>query len=290
MTRELRWDGLRVSVPEGMEPAVLDRGFVRLACPDRPRGRDADPAATGVRSLELRFTPAGGPFDPARDGRRLLQACGLPGATLAAFGPALPGPPAVWAAPARDPRLFVVQRPAGLAALLFPAPPPPGMLHGALDSLELTPQGQWRSWQCFDLSFETPPQAILDAASFKPGAFRLEFRLGRSRLTFDRLAPADVVLAGAGLEGWLERFLRREHGDGAAIIPHPPWAARFASRVPAWRRVLSWVPEGSGGIRGQARHDPDTNRILTISIKGPSLHAGDFERVCAAYAATSVQG
>jgi hypothetical protein len=290
MRRELRWDGLRLTIPEGMEPVILDRGFVRLACPDRLPACGADPDAPGVRSLELRFGPEGSAFDPARDGRRLLQACGLPDATFAAYGHAHPGAPAVWAAPAREPRLFVVQMPAGLAALLFPAPPPPDTLRGVLGTLELVPADQWRAWQCFDLSFETPPGARLDAAAFRPGAFRLAFRLGGSRLTFDRLAPADVILAGASLEGWLDRFLLREHGAEASITPDPPRAARFASPVPAWRRALPWVPKGAGDIRGQARHDPGTNRILVVSTTGPSLRAGDFERVCAAYEATRDQG
>ena len=61
MNGELRWDGLRVSVPEGMEPAVLDRGFVRLACPDRPRGRDADPAlgAAFIQAARRMLAPKG---------------------------------------------------------------------------------------------------------------------------------------------------------------------------------------------------------------------------------------
>ncbi|HCU69185.1 MAG TPA: hypothetical protein DGF30_08175, partial [Desulfomicrobium sp.] len=78
MTRELRWDGLRVSIPDGMEPAVLDRGFIRLSRPDHGLGTGGGQAG----SLELRFGPEKSPFNPDRDGRRLLKACGLPEATF----------------------------------------------------------------------------------------------------------------------------------------------------------------------------------------------------------------
>lgn len=281
MTRELRWDGLRVSIPDGMEPAVLDRGFIRLSRPDHGSGTGGGQAG----SLELRFGPEKSPFDPDRDGRRLLKACGLPGATFVRVGPSRPDAPEFWAAPEKAPRLFAVRMNDGMAALLFQAPPPPHVLQAALASLDLTPPDAWRSWRCFDLSFETPPGAILGRASFKPGSFRLEFRLAGGGLTFDRFVPADVILGAAGVEAWLARFLGREHGAGMTVTPQGPGQASFASHVPAWRRVLPWFPAGPERIRGRARHDAETNRILMVTAQGSSLTAADFERVCSSYAA-----
>ena len=290
MTRELRWDGLRVNIPDGMEPAVLDRGFVRLA--RSGHGPDHGDGAGGgqVESLELRFGQEKSPFDPDRDGRRLLKACGLPEAAFVRVGPSRPDAPGFWAAPEKSPRLFAVRMNGGMAALLFQAPPPPDVLQGAMASLDLTPPDAWRLWRCFDLSFETPPGAILGRASFKPGSFRLEFRLAGGGLTFDRFVPADVILGAADVEAWLARFLGREHGPGMTVTPQGPGQASFASPVPAWRRVLPWLPAGPERMRGRARHDAETNRILMVTARGSSLSASDFERVCSTYAATDIQG
>lgn len=288
MIRELRWDGLRVNIPDGMEPAVLDRGFIRLACPDHDPDHDTGSNGGQVGSLELRFGPEKSPFDPDRDGRRLLKACGLPGATFVRVGPSRPDAPGFWAAPEKAPRLFAVHMRGGMTAMLFHAPPPPDVLQAALTSLDLTPPNAWRSWRCFDMSFETPPGAILGRASFKPGSFRLEFRLSGGGMTFDRFVPADVILGAAGVEAWLARFLGREHGEGMTITSQGPGQARFASPVPVWRRMLPWLPAGSERIRGRARHDAETNRILVVTVQGSSLPAADFERVCSSYAA--VQG
>ncbi len=290
MTRELRWDGLRVNMPDGMEPAVLDRGFVRLARPGHVPGHGAGSGGGQVESLELRFGPEKSPFDPDRDGRRLHKACGLPEAAFFRVGPSRSDAPGFWAAPEKSPRLFAVRMNGGMAAMLFPTTPPPDVLQAAMASLDLTPPDAWRSWRCFDLSFETPPGAILGRASFKPGSFRLEFRLAGGGLTFDRFVPADVILGAADVEAWLARFLGREHGDGMTVTPQGAGQARFTSPVPVWRRVLPWLPAGSERIRGRARHDAETNRILVVTARGSSLSEAHFERVCSSYAAADIQG
>ena len=64
MAMMLLWDGLQVQLPETMEPATLDRGFIRLAGATPP-------------TVSLRFGPEKRPFDPQRDGRRLFRAAGL---------------------------------------------------------------------------------------------------------------------------------------------------------------------------------------------------------------------
>ena len=57
----LLWDGLQVEIPKGMEPAALDRGFIRLIGSKMP-------------TVSLRFGPEKRKFDPRRDGRRILRA------------------------------------------------------------------------------------------------------------------------------------------------------------------------------------------------------------------------
>ena len=275
----LLWDGIRADIPAGMEPVVLDRGFVRLAGSDLP-------------VLDLRFAPEKARFHPQRDGRRLLKAAGLQG-PLRPFAPnwsgTVRGP--VWSEAGHGGRLYAVHfaQAGGVAAALFSSPPPEEMLRGVLCSLDWTPPGAWRVWRCFDLAFETPPQAVLSGASFKPGAFHLEFTLSGSRLILDRLAPAGVILDGREFTAWLEDFARREHDPATRVVPEGPDRARFHIPEPAWRRFLAWLPFAQTALRGHGRLETGGNRILVVSEKGRLMPQPDFERIVRAYAATPVK-
>ena len=275
----LLWDGIRADIPVGMEPVVLDRGFVRLAGSDLP-------------VLDLRFAPEKARFHPERDGRRLLKAAGLPG-PLRPFAPnwsgKVRGP--VWSEAEHAGRLFAVHFPQakGVAAVLFSSPPPKELLQHVLCSLDWTPPGAWRSWQCFDLAFETPPGATLAGASFKPGAFHLEFTLHGSRLILDRLAPAGVILNDRKFADWLEGFVRRNHDPEAHVVPEGTGRARFHSPKPAWLRFLAWLPVTPATLRGHGRLDSEGNRILLVSEKGRLMPQPDFDRILKAYAATPVK-
>lgn len=270
----LLWDGLRVAIPPGMEPAVLDRGFIRLA-------------EAGLPGLDLRFGPAKTPFDPLRDGRRLLKASGLDGGGLVAFRPSWPedGEKAMWSDDGPEPRLYVLdfgRRRGGLAAALFPSSPAPGLVRGVLESLDWIPRDAWRSWRCFDLSFETPPGAALTRASFRPGVFRIEFTLGSTSFVVERLAPADVLLDGADLESWLSARIRREHGPGLSVAADGRSRARFSRPSPRWRRLLPWP--AADCLAGGARHDAAANRILMLTQRGRPLPDPDFERIFPSHA------
>ncbi len=276
MKAELRWDGLRVMVPAAWEPVVLDRGFIRLADQDG-------------QSVELRFGPEKGPFDPARDGLRLLRAAGLEETALA---------------PCREPwckethadvlhggRLHVLRfrETGGVVAVLFSALPPAEALRGLLTALDWTPPDRWRDWACFDLRFETPPRAALARASFRPGAFRLDFRLGSSELAFQRLAPADVLLAGSNLPAWLERFLRREHDVEMTVTTQGDNEARFAQRSGPIRRLLPCLPGTGPRLRGAARHDTRHNKLLILTERGRPCPQPVFDRLTTSYATTTIQ-
>jgi hypothetical protein len=274
------WDGLRADIPDGMEPAVLDRGFVRLAGPDLP-------------VLDLRFGPENTAFDPVRDGRRLLKAAGLDG-TLQPLRRGWTGRIGgrAFSNAEQDARLFAVHFPdaGGVAAVLFSLPPREETLRRLLCSLAWTPPEAWRTWRCFDLAFETPPEATLAGASFKPGAFHLEFALRGSRLILDRLAPAGVILGEQTFTEWLEGFAGRRYDPGARVASDGPDLARFAAPEPLWRRLFPWLPAGPGNFRGRARHDTNANRILIVSERGRLMPTQDFDRIFTAYAATVVQG
>ena len=276
MNSELSWDGLRMNVPAAWEPALLDRGFIRLA-------------DQGGRSVELRFGPEKGRFDPARDGLRLLRAAGLEETVLEPCRES-------WCGEARADvlqggRLQVLRfrETGGIVAALFSTLPHPASLRGLLASLDWTPSDRWRDWACFDLRFETPPRAGLAKASFRPGAFRLDFRLGSSELAFERLAPADVLLAGSGLPAWLGRFLRREHDAGMTVTSQGENEARFAQRPGPLGRLLPGLPGTGPRVRGTARHDTRHNKLLILTERGRPCPQTVFDRLTASYAATTIQ-
>lgn len=281
MTETFSWDGLRVDIPDNMEPVILDRGFVRLAGADLP-------------IIDLRFGPEKSAFSPEKDGLRLLKASGIDDAQLGPFRASwarrLSGD--IWAAPSVKSRLFVLHptHKKAVVAALFSAPPPLDLLRTILTSLDWTPPDDWRSWRCYDLRFETPPHAVLGKASFRPGAFRLEFTVGRATLVFERLAPASVLLAETDLETWLEKNVLRGHGRKFSITSSGPTEARFADPVSPWRRILARLPFNPGQIRGGVRHDEAGNKILILTERGRLIPAPDFERTFSAYATIAIQG
>ena len=276
MNAELRWDGLHCSIPAGMEPVILDRGFIRLA------GTDQD-------TIDLRFEPEKGRFDPDKDGRRILKASGLAHEVLA---PCLD----TWTRDLKGDllccdRLCVLRfrETSGVAAVLFSTPPRPALLKDMMSSLAWTMPDAWRSWRCYDLQFETPPHAILTKAVFRPGTFHLEFAAGRSGLIFDRLAPANVLLADTPLHAWLTTFLRREHGRELFVTPVAAGQAEFGRQPTLARRILSRLPGHAGLIRGMARHDLEHNKLLVLTERGRPNPKPVFERLYSAYATTTIQ-
>lgn len=276
MNEELRWDGLRCSIPAGMEPVILDRGFIRLAGPDQA-------------AIDLRFGPEKSRFDPDKDGRRILKASGLEHEVLTPCREA-------WARDFKGDllccdRLCVLRfrETSGVAAVLFSTPPQPALLKDMMSSLAWTLPDAWRSWRCYDLQFETPPHAILTKAVFRPGTFHLEFAAGRSGLIFDRLAPANVLLAETPLHAWLKTFIQREHGRELFVTSVAAEQAEFGQQPTLARRILSWLPGSSGLIRGMARHDLEHNKLLVLTERGRPNPKPVFERLHSSYATTTIQ-
>lgn len=274
---KLCWDGLQVRIPAGMEATALDRGFIRLADQNR-------------QSVELRFDAEKSRFDPHRDGQRLLRAAGLGEAPLEVCREA-------WCEGLqaeimhRD-RLYVLrfQETRGVAAVLFSAPPAPEALRSLLKSLDWTPPDRWRVWSCFDLRFETPPNARLRKAIFRPGVFRLDFGLNSSQLTFHRLAPADVLLADADLSNWLSHFLRREYDFQLSVTSPGEKTIRFFPRHTWLKRIVSRLPGTVPLLRGAAKHDALHNKILVLTERGRPCPQPVFDRLDGSYASTTIQG
>jgi hypothetical protein len=270
----LLWDGLQVAIPAGMEPVTLDRGFIRLA------GRDCG-------SVDLRFGAEKSPFSPERDGRRILRAAGLGSQRLLPFEEtwvrSLPGPLY------RASRLFVLRfsQLRGLVAMLFPAPPPPDLLQFLCRSLAWIPATQWRSWSCYDIAFETPPEYLLHQAAFRQGHFRLQFRKGGGLLVFERLAPADVLLDGQPLRSRFERFLPVGAKQGYAMIAGDDREIVISRRPGPFGRFLAMLGVHARPGHGLIRHVTEANRILILTEEGKPLSETDRQRLHASYAVTT---
>lgn len=267
----LLWDGLQVAIPAGMEPVILDRGFIRLA------GLD-------YGSVELRFGGEKSPFSPDRDGRRILRAAGLGSEHLQpcdeSWARSLPG------SLYRTSRLFVLRfsQPRGLVAMLFPTPPPPGLLQPLCRSLAWTTMTQWRPWSCYDIAFETPPGYLLHQAVFRQGHFRLQFRKGGATLGFERLAPADVLLDGQPLLSRFERFLPAGSKQGYAMVTGDDREIVISRRPGFFGRLLAMLGVHVGTGRGLIRHVTEANRILIVTEEGTPLPEPDRQRLHASYA------
>ena len=256
----LLWDGLQVEIPKGMEPAALDRGFIRLIGSKMP-------------TVSLRFSSEKCMFDPHRDGRRILRAAGIAQEALRmcdeTWTKQIPGDLY------RSNRLWVVQfsESRAVLAVLFSAPPPAGMAETILASLAWTPAEAWRRWHCYDITFETPPDYLLKTAVFQPGRFLLKFTNGRSELTFDRLAPANVLLTGMTFMPWCEQNMSRNLGRTIEMHRGSNTEVDMGARPSPLYRLLPWLPGQSPPLQGKARHIPEENKILILAEQGPPLPA-----------------
>ena len=267
----LIWDGLQVQIPKEMEPATLDRGFIRLVGSKMP-------------TASLRFGHEKRRFDPRRDGRRILRAAGLPQEPLRkceeTWTRQIPGDLY------RSSLLCVVQLSGSRAvvAALFSAPPPAGMAETILASLAWTPTEAWRRWHCYDITFETPPSYLLKTAAFQPGRFLLKFTKGRSELTFDRLAPASVLLTGMTFVTWCEQYISRNLGHTIKMHRRKDTEVDFETRPSLLHRLLPWLPGQRPPLQGKARHIPEENKVLILTEQGPPIPAEMSNRLHDNYA------
>ncbi len=267
----LIWDGLQVQIPETMQPATLDRGFVRFVGPELP-------------TVSLRFGAEKRPFDAQRDGRRLLQAAGMPKEPLQrckeTWTIGLPGDLYC------SSRMYVLQlrNSQGIVAALFSALPAEEMVEELFTSLAWTPPDTWRRWYCYDMMFETPPEYLLSQAVFQPGRFQLKFSKGRSLLHFDRLAPANVLLGAMSLAAFCKQHLQKEVGHELTITPRGDAEADLHREPPRISRILPWLPGLGRPLRGKIRHLAGSNKIFILTEQGLPLPEAIANRLHASYA------
>jgi hypothetical protein len=268
----LHWDGLQVRIPDTMEPATLDRGFIRLVGP-------------GLPTVNLRFGPEKRRFDPQRDGRRILRAAGLAQEPLAPCRKPWAGQILGDLYSCKD-RLYVVQfnESRGVAAALFSASPPSDLAERIITSLGWTPFEKWRRWSCYDITFETPPGYELKKAVFQPGRFQLTFSKGSSVLSFDRLAPADILLGDMTLIAWCKQHLLRDISSETTILPRSGTEAECVRKPSFIYRFMPWLPGLSQPLRGKIRHIPEDNKILALTTQGRQMADVFYERLQTSYA------
>lgn len=269
----LIWDGLQVQIPERMEPAILDRGYIRLFGEELP-------------TIDFRFGAEKSPFDPHKDGRRILRAAGLAKETLESCSePWTDDLPGILY---NSSRLYVLQfrESLGVVAALFSEPPPPDMVQIIFTSLNWFPPGAWRRWCCYDLTFETPPDYAIHKAVFHPGRFHLTFSKGSRKLIFDRLAPANVLLANTNLVSWCKQNQRYAPAGATTILSVSDTEADIFIKPSFLSRTLPWLPGFGRSLRGKIRHDLEENKILMLAEQGPKMTDTYYQRILAGYAIT----
>lgn len=269
----LGWDGLQVQIPEAMEPATLDRGFIRLIGPELP-------------TVNLRFGPEKRRFDPQRDGRRILRAAGLAQEPFETCREQWSHHLIGDLYSSSSSRLYVLQfrESRGVVAALFSVPPPSSMAEGIITSLTWTSSDTWRCWYCYDIAFETPPGYELKKAVFRPGRFHLTFTKGRSALSFDRLAPANVLLGNMTLTSWYRQHLLHDPGSDVTVTPRSDTAADCVRKPSFVYRTCPWLPGLRQPLRGKIRHIPEGNKILILTAQGQYIADAVYDRLHTSYA------
>lgn len=268
----LVWDGLEVRMPDMMEVAVLDKGFVRFRGPQ-------------ALSVDLRFGVEQRTFRPQRDGRRILRAAGLPTDSLEPCRQK-------WAGLIQgdlytsSKRLYLLRFPAsqGIVAVLFSVQPPADMAREILSTLGWTAPGHWRSWRCYDITFETPPGHGLVKAVFQPGRYRIFLAANRSTLLFDRLVPADILLDAAPLSAWSQQYAEQNLSPGIQVIPQDEARVDLVRKSSFLYPILPWFPGLTSPLRGCVRHALSDNKILVVVEQGPLLPNELIRRIYHSYA------
>lgn len=270
----LLWDGLQVQMPDTMEIAVLDRGFIRLC------GRGPE-----TPSVEMRFGPEQRAFRPHRDGPRILRAAGLPVDSLRICRENWTGLVEGDLYTSSE-RLYLLRFPAsqGIAAILFSAPPSLDMVREIFTSFVWTAPEYWRCWRCYDITFETPPGFGLVKAVFHPGRYQISMAANRSKLLFDRLVPADILLDATPLSVWSQRYAEQNLGPNVQAIPQDDARVDLVRKSSFLYPILPWLPGLTSSLWGRIRHTQIDNKILVLVVQGPLLPEEINRRINDSYA------
>lgn len=221
---EYIWNGLGLTTPEGWEPAALERDGLLLECDARPMcelkwrtvhgsfsfEKHMKKLSRGNKGVEIHAVPED--VTPATWREAL--------ATLAASG--MHAQSFIWGMGEHKGIGAALHHPAtGLAVLVqfFVARESDEIAASqVLASLRNYSGGKTIPWAMFGLSARLPAAYRLDTFSFKPGQYTVKFWLPKSgrkadklpagkgpgiAVTFERFAPASVLLKGCELGQWV---------------------------------------------------------------------------------------
>ncbi|MEF3697176.1 hypothetical protein [Desulfolutivibrio sp.] len=287
--RPLAWNGLRLRVPQGWEPARLGRDYLGLESPDGP-------------VMEVRFTRNAGKAAPVDVVRRMLKKSAvaveisdnaIPRDWLAALsgrenaGFSCAGTPV-----SRGVASLCRTCGALMVVRFFPAGEEDDGAVAREVLASIRDHGrEGASFELYGIRL-TPPEGMgLTRFSFQPGRFDLEFSGPGRTLGYARFAPADVLLAGGDVAAFAGKQLSVP-GVQLAFAP-TRWRLREAA-LAVTPPPGGPVDAAVGGIlrffrrRRQARvlvwREEAANKLAAVVWCGVvPADAGEFEKVCAGY-------
>jgi len=296
------WNGVGLTSPEVWEPAALERDGFLLEEEGRPRCELKWRVVQGTFSFEKHLKRlAKNHKGVTMDGVAVEDTPPSWQASLACLAESgLKHQSFIWKTAAHMGIGAALHNPAtGLAALIqffIEERNDEEVAAQALASFRDHSGGKTIPWQMFGLSARIPAEFVLDTFSFKPGHYLVKYwrpksarqgnklPAGKGRgtsLTFERFAPASVLLRSESLHGWLVEHMEDGPTDSIPVdvgVDHVSWQGVIKTSL--LRQVLRRTVHTSGHV-----WTTDVgNAILAVQAKGNiPMPDKSFTDVCASY-------
>lgn len=283
---EIIWNSVGVTVPDGWEPAGLERDSLILEHENRP-------------VCELKWRTVSGTFSFEKHLKRLrkehkgvdlhtVDEAELPDAWSEAVArlteSGLAARSFMWrSGPHRGVGAALHHPATGLAALIqffIAAEDDETTAARTLATFRDYAGGKTVPFAMFGLAGRVPAEFRLDTFSFKPGHYRIRYWRPRNarrgdrlpagkgpgiRLTFERFAPANVLLKSTDLPGWVADTLEDGPPGQLPLIDSPAAVSwHGVAKTSLLRRLLRRVHHAAGRVW----HDQDHNAILAVTATG----------------------
>ncbi|GBC93063.1 hypothetical protein HRbin15_01549 [bacterium HR15] len=149
----------------------------------------------------------------------------------------------------------------------------------------------WVEWSLYGLHTAVPERFRLESHAILTGQTRLHFRLGRERLTIERIARAEQLMRGWSMPDWAQAWLHWHRWHGAPepfefeADPALLWQGRLrfggliseslqsllTLRLPAWRiRAIAWFcPERNALfhiVHQSSRRTPLLDEVMARTV------------------------
>lgn len=294
------WAGFSLDIPESWEPVALEKDFVRFENDRGPRLECRWQHTEGTYRLDKRLTKAASQVKRAATIRIGSDETPLPESfTHAMDGLSERGFQTrafAWtdrAAHAPHPGALLHDAESDIAVILRAFPPKQSgddeELARALSSARCHPQTDVRPWSVFGMRATLPGRLALKTFSFKPGHYRLEFIGGKhTRLSLERLGPAQLVLKSRSLREWAQSFFKGLNLPAATASDKPsgwtvlekPWPGGIRWKI---ARFLPGILRARPFRVALTLSDKET-KVLAVLMEGPvPLTDEEFDKVCSSY-------